>query len=124
MIMSRSATAEDLQNLTDILVEVSNEEEGVLLLISSDLSHYHPAQTAEEIDRRGLDAVLKGDIEGLWEGHNKKEMEIDGFKEVITSLMYAKQMGCDQIELLKYGNSGDTSGDYSRVVGYAAIVMS
>jgi len=123
LIMNRDASPETLKDVAAALAAVTKDRDDVLLIISSDMSHYHPDDEARAIDRRGLDAVVAGDIERLWNGHADRSMEIDGFKEVITALMYAKARGFDHIELLNYGTSGDTSGDRSKVVGYSAVMM-
>jgi hypothetical protein len=63
------------------------------------------------------------DVEGLWQGHRSGSMEVDGFHVVAAAMLYAKKQGFNQAKLLKYATSADTTGDKSRVVGYASIVF-
>ena len=123
MIMSRDASAETLQEIATAIDRAVGNRDDVLLLISSDLSHYHTAETAKAIDQRGLTAVEQQDIDRLWRDHHNGQMEIDGFKEVIIGLLYARINGLKNVEVIKYGHSVESSGDYQRVVGYAAVIM-
>ncbi len=87
-----------------------------IVVASSDLSHYHPYALAKELDTQCVKAICSLDIKRM------KQQEACG-KDPILSLMYiAKKKGW-KAKLLDYRNSGDTSGDKSGVVGYAAIVF-
>jgi hypothetical protein len=102
-----------------------------LLVASSDLSHYPEQATAVKADREFLDALLSGDEARV----NRTDREIMGRrypeyycthcgKEPVTTLMrFAKGMGADKVRLLEYKNSGDVTGDHSRVVGYSAVAF-
>lgn len=87
-----------------------------LLVASSDLSHYHSYDTAVSLDRAAVDAVLRLDPAAF------AEAEACGRGPVLTLLYLARERGW-KAELLDYRNSGDTAGDRSRVVGYAAIAF-
>jgi AmmeMemoRadiSam system protein B len=123
MIMNRAISFSDLEQLVASMIDIVGERQDVLLIISSDLSHFHTEQQAHKIDTIGLEAVQRMDVDRLWQEHQQGAMEIDGFKEVITSLLYAQQRGFQQVALLKYATSGDVSGDHQRVVGYAALII-
>ncbi len=85
-----------------------------LLVISSDLSHYHSNEAAHRLDRGFIDAVLAGNVEGVASG------EACGQSPIITLMTLAKSHHW-QPHLLDYRTSGDITGDHSQVVGYAAI---
>jgi len=85
-----------------------------LIIVSSDLSHFHPYQEARKRDLSLLDSLIQGDIRGTMEG------EACGMGP-LTALMNVAASSRWVPELLDYRNSGDTSGDKSRVVGYAAL---
>ncbi len=85
-----------------------------LIVVSSDLSHYHDQTTAQRLDHHFLDALLAGDKEGVAQG------EACGQAPALALMVVAEARGW-QPHLLDYRTSGDTSGDYRRVVGYASV---
>ncbi|MFA4967411.1 MAG: AmmeMemoRadiSam system protein B [Candidatus Margulisiibacteriota bacterium] len=99
-------------------------DDRTLIVLSSDWSHYYPYDTANKLDNRGTDLVVKGDLIGFIKGLEQGECEACGAPAIITAMMAAPALGVNKIELLKYANSGDVTGDKSKVVGYAAIVFS
>ncbi len=123
MIMSRSNDRKTIEGIAETIYQQAKGRDDVLLLISSDLSHFHDENTAHSIDQRGLSAVQEMDVEKLWAGHEQGVMEIDGFKEVIIGVLYAQKRGNNKAELLRYATSADVTGDRNRVVGYSAVVM-
>ena len=84
------------------------------LVVSSDLSHYHPYATARRLDMAFIEAVLNGDLAAAMRG------EACGRYPVATLMLIARALGWTP-HLLDYRNSGDTAGDKRQVVGYAAI---
>ena len=95
----------------------------VLIVASSDLSHYHPYDQAKELDQKVLDYINAFDPHGLASALSKHRIEACGGGPIITALLLGKQMGATKAEVVNYANSGDVSGDYSGVVGYAAGVI-
>ncbi len=91
-------------------------DDRTLIVVSSDLSHYHPYAEARQRDRQCIDAICALDVARL------AKQEACGLTPVLTLLHLAKQHGWQPV-LLDYRNSGDTAGDKSRVVGYAAIAF-
>jgi AmmeMemoRadiSam system protein B len=96
------------------LVNLLRQADDVLLVVSSDLSHYYPYPQAVALDRRLLDALLTGDGLGVQHG------QACGLLPILTLMEIARQLGW-QPHLLDYRNSGDTAGDHRKVVGYAAV---
>jgi hypothetical protein len=86
-----------------------------LIVVSSDLSHYHPYSVAQTIDRATAAAILALDT-SLDHGQACGATPINGFA------LCARRHGL-KAELLDLRNSGDTAGDKSRVVGYAAFAF-
>jgi len=95
----------------------------VLIVASTDLSHYYKYEDAEAKDRVTLSELLNFDPLRFAEKVSAGECELCGSAPVVTALMAGKNLGADKIEVLKYANSGDTAGDKSRVVGYASVVI-
>jgi hypothetical protein len=92
-------------------------DDKTLLVVSSDLSHYHPYDDAEVLDGRCVKAMCSLDIAAM------ETQEACGKLPILALLHLAHQNGW-QARLLDYRNSGDTSGDKSNgVVGYAAIAF-
>jgi MEMO1 family protein len=91
-------------------------DDETLLVISTDLSHYYPYDTAVSMDTECVDALTNLDIEAA-EG-----CEMCGMNPVLVLMGIARKLGW-KAHLLKYANSGDATGDTSGVVGYAAIAF-
>jgi len=89
-------------------------DEKTFLIASSDLSHYHPYQAAVQKDSSCIRAIC--DLDVAW----MEREEACGKAPILTLMHLARAKGW-KARLLDYRNSGDTSGDKSRVVGYAAI---
>ena len=85
-----------------------------VIIVSSDLSHYHNNQTAHKIDRRFLDALLEGDVDNVLGG------EACGQAPILSLITMASASDW-QPRLLDYRTSGDTTGNRQQVVGYAAV---
>jgi len=92
----------------------------VLLVASSDLSHYEDAQTAQAMDAVVLREVEGLDPEGLMQALEQEPHHACGGGPIVAVLQAAKRLGATRARVLKYGDSGDVSGDKSSVVGYMA----
>lgn len=95
----------------------------VLIIASSDMSHYEPAKNAKEKDFTAIDRILKLDPEGLHRAVKDRGITMCGYAPAVAMLSACKALGADDAELIAYANSGDVSGDYHQVVGYAGIVV-
>ena len=94
-----------------------------LIVASSDLSHYHPYDEAVKIDHKTLNALEEWDYLSMSRNFQTRTWEACGGAPVVAAMIAAERMGATQAKVLKYANSGDTSGDKSRVVGYSADVF-
>jgi len=95
----------------------------VLLVASTDLSHFYTYNIAIELDKIFLDHIERFDVEGLNRDLKSNRTEACGGGAVATIMLAAKMLGANHGKVLKYANSGDVTGDRSRVVGYAAGVF-
>ena len=95
----------------------------VLLVASSDLSHFHSSDKAEALDRGILDRIEQFDPEGLSRDLRGGRSEACGGGPMVTVMLAAKALGANKGAVLKYMNSGDVTGDRRQVVGYAAAVF-
>jgi len=98
--------------------------EPIGILASSDLNHYEDQKTTLRKDQLAIDAVLNLDPHELWRVVEEADISMCGFIPTTTMLIAAKQLGAKHARLVKHATSGDINGDYSHVVGYAAIVIS
>jgi len=103
-------------------LNIALEGKNVLLVISTDLSHYHPYQEAVSIDKETISYIRNIEPGKLYEAAKRGNAELCGLGPVLTALYFAEEKGLD-IEVLKYANSGDITGDLSKVVGYASIAL-
>ncbi len=95
-----------------------------LVVASSDMSHYVPADVAREKDRLALERVLALDPRGLHEVVSRERITMCGVVPATVMLVAALAMGARRAELVGYATSGDVTGDDSSVVGYAGVVVS
>lgn len=95
----------------------------VLLVASTDLSHFHPQRRATVLDQVFLNDVEAYDPDRLARHLATGETEACGGGPVIAVMLAAQRLGANRARILKYATSGDVSGDYSGVVGYAAGVL-
>ena len=92
----------------------------VLLIASSDLSHYEDASTAQTMDAVVLREVERLDPDGLMRALEREPHHACGGGPIVAVLHAARRLGATRARVLKYGDSGDVSGDKSSVVGYMA----
>jgi hypothetical protein len=95
----------------------------VFILASSDLSHYFSYQQAMEIDGRFIQHLQTFDPEDLHRALENDECQACGGGPVVAAMIAAKLLGADAIDVLRYQNSGDVSGDHGAVVGYLAAMF-
>ena len=95
----------------------------VLLVASSDLSHYLPARSAAATDKHVLDLVNSFDADGLCEALKAQPDHACGGGPMVSVMRAARALGARDGRVLKYADSGDVSGDKSAVVGYMAAAF-
>ncbi|MGA3243305.1 MAG: AmmeMemoRadiSam system protein B [Bacteroidota bacterium] len=115
-------TRETCLSLGNAIAEAT-EGKNVLLLASSDLSHYHPYDDAVSLDRRVIDQVEAFDELALMAQLDTERVEACGGGPVVSVMHAAKLLGANQSRALFYCNSGDITGDKSAVVGYLSAAF-
>lgn len=114
-------TPESYKHLGDKIATILKNDESALLVISTDLSHYHDSATASGMDKKVLDAIERlsaGDLERLL---SSGEGEACGGGPVLYGMAAARGAGATEAKLYRYADSGDVSGDRKKVVGYGAL---
>lgn len=95
----------------------------VLLVASTDLSHYHDQTRANALDRVMVDRVEEFDPEGLLSDLAAGRCEACGGGPTAVVMMAARELGADRATVASYATSGDVSGDMSQVVGYVSALV-
>ncbi len=95
----------------------------VLIIASSDMSHYVSRQEATEQDRYALDAIRALDPEGLHAVVHRRGISMCGVHPVTAMLVAARALGAARAEVVAYTDSGEVAGDPSQVVAYAGVVV-
>ena len=98
--------------------------EDVLIVASSDMTHYESADSARRKDQQALERVLALDGKGLLEVCHRRGITMCGVAPATVMIEAALKLGAQQAEVVAYGTSGDVTGDSEQVVGYAAVAVS
>jgi len=96
----------------------------VLMVASTDMTHYESRKSASHKDHLALDHILSLDPEGLYNTVIGQRISMCGIMPTTIVLAAALDLGATQAELIRYTDSGETSGDIQQVVGYAGCVIS
>lgn len=121
-VMVRSQSPLVARELGVALAEVMSGRNG-LLVASSDLSHYNPLEVAREMDKEMLRAVTSLDPDAVWQTQRSGRGYACGVAAIATVLEASRQMGADEVRIVRYGTSADTTGDEESVVGYGAALI-
>lgn len=119
-ILVGNPTSPAVASLSMHLAAALGGDPHAILIISTDLSHYRDRTTATRLDNRLIDAVTRmaaGDLERLLE---KGDAEACGGRPLLIGMAAARGAGATTGSLYRYADSGEGTGDSSRVVGYAA----
>ena len=115
--MQDLASAEEVGNA---LVEVLADKNAVVIA-SSDMTHYEPQKNASVKDLAALKAVEAMNVRRFYSIIETQNVTACGYGPIATVITTAKGLGAKEAKLLRYKSSGDITGDYSSVVGYAAV---
>jgi AmmeMemoRadiSam system protein B len=96
----------------------------VLLVASSDLSHFHPYDEAASLDSRVIEMVEAYEPVRLMERLDHRELEACGGGPIVAVMLAARKLGANKARVIHYCNSGDITGDKSAVVGYLSAILS
>ncbi|MFO7772700.1 MAG: AmmeMemoRadiSam system protein B [Dehalococcoidia bacterium] len=115
--------AQDIETARAVGKALSRADGNLIIIASSDFTHYEPHPVAMEKDGSVIEAIVDLDAEELYQRCERPDCTMCGYGPVASAIVAAKEMKARRASLLKYATSGDTSGDFSRVVGYASIVI-
>jgi len=115
--------AQDIETAREVGKAISKASNNIIVIASSDFTHYEPHSIATEKDKAMIEAILNLDEEELYKRRELLNSTMCGFGPVASAIVAAKEMGAKTANLLSYATSGDTTGDFSQVVGYGSIVV-
>ena len=104
-------------------VEQKKMKSEVLLVASTDLTHYEPDQAARKKDRRAIEAIIDLDEEELVKRVHKEDITLCGEAPLAILISCLKMLGAKKSQVALYQTSGDITGDKSAVVGYVGIII-
>ena len=115
----------------DVYKEIGREIAGaikelnkeVVIIASSDMTHYESQESAGRKDRQAIEAILDLNEDELLRRVQELDISMCGYAPAVSLISAAKELGASGAELVRYQTSGDTSGDYSSVVGYAGVII-
>jgi AmmeMemoRadiSam system protein B/AmmeMemoRadiSam system protein A len=108
------------QEIAEVLNGLGRE---VVILASSDMTHYEPQKEAERKDKLAIEAIVNLDEDELMERIANHGITMCGYAPVVALISAAKVMDARRAELVRYQTSGETSGDFTSVVGYAGLII-
>jgi AmmeMemoRadiSam system protein B len=99
------------------------KKKNVMIIGSSDFTHYEPNEFAHEQDLALIEPILEMDVDKFYDVLQKRKVTACGYGAIASTIIACKELGATKGELLKYATSGDVTGDTSSVVGYGSIVF-
>jgi hypothetical protein len=123
MVREQGAAAARSLGLALAKWAASLEDQTTLLVASTDLSHFYPQNVAKVLDMEMLRQVEAFDPEGVIRIEDEGKGFACGRGALAAVLWAAKELGADRVQILRHATSGDVTGDYDRVVGYGAAVV-
>ncbi len=127
LIMQDIDTAFDLgKAIADTAAEKGEEgekEDEMLLIASSDLTHYEPNDVAHRKDGELIQAMLSLDVNRFYSVLQRLDVSACGYGAIASVMVAARSLGATRGELLKYATSGDVTGDKDAVVGYSSVIF-
>lgn len=120
-VMLRAQTPEVSRALGEALAETVAAR-NVLLVASTDLSHFYSQTVANDLDAAMLEQIAAFSPEGVFDIEQRGRGEACGIGALAAVLWAARALGADTVKVLKHATSGDVTGDFRRVVGYGAAV--
>jgi AmmeMemoRadiSam system protein B len=95
----------------------------VLLIASSDMTHFQPATIAEKMDQMAIEQMMQLKPRKLYQTVLENNISMCGFIPAVIMIIALKKMNCTKGELIAYSNSGEKTGDYDDVVSYAGMIF-
>jgi len=123
-IMMGHQTLQEVHRISSLIIKaLKRYQKPVKIVASSDFSHYVPADKAYRDDHYAIEALLQMDVPEFFSRIQSHEITACGYGPIGCMIETLKALGKNQCELLEYTTSGEVSGDFDQVVGYAALAV-
>jgi AmmeMemoRadiSam system protein B/AmmeMemoRadiSam system protein A len=114
------STCEELGNAMGKALQGRDD---VLIVASSDLSHFHSSDSARKLDSVVMEDVRSFNYQQLSDDLDYRKAEACGGGPIIAAMIASQKLGANSVEITGYGDSGDITGDHSNVVGYLSAIL-
>ena len=115
---------QDLETLGHAVARVIEAHtEPVVLIASTDMNHYESDAITRTKDHKAIDRMLALDPRGLYDLVRSEGITMCGYAATAAMLIAMRDLGAKDAELIRYATSGDITGDWDQVVGYAGIII-
>ena len=112
------------KDLAQAIYDASSQlDRKIVIIDSTDLSHFKSQELTEEHDRLVFNEIEKGNTEGLYETVSRNNITMCGYGPTMVAMEYSKKVSNYDFEFLKHATSGDTTLDYKSVVGYGSGIF-
>ena len=122
-VLTGDGSEENVKKIADSLYKVIEGRKDILIVASTDLSHYHPLNIAEKKDKLLLKLIEEKKFSLLRKKYKDKEVEMCGDAPVFILIEIAKKFSPFNVKVLNYSTSCNYSGNKEKVVGYGAVVF-
>ncbi|MBK5190587.1 MAG: MEMO1 family protein [Methanosarcinales archaeon] len=107
----------------DLADTIAKTDKKVVMLASSDFTHYEPDRIAREKDEYVIEAIKGLDVAKFYKRVYERNVTACGVDPIAAMMHAAKKLGAKEGKVTKYATSGDIIGDRSSVVGYGGIIV-
>lgn len=118
---------QDLETATELGISIEKIRSGlkrdIVVIASTDFTHYQPHDIAYKQDKKVLEAIEMLDEKLMMERVRQLQVSMCGYGPVSSTIISSKARSASRAEILKYATSGDITGDSSAVVGYGSAVF-
>jgi len=123
IVVSHVSYSVCVEAANDLAEAIRNYSQPVLLLASTDMTHYESRRDASRKDHLALERIEALDPKGLYDTVLNNRISMCGIMPTTITLLAAISLGAKEAQLVRYTDSGEASGDTSQVVGYAGLVL-
>jgi AmmeMemoRadiSam system protein B len=109
--------------LADILSKVVPKDENVILIVTSNFSHYLDYDDCYNADKRLISKILSMNVDSFYKTLEDHAMTLCGFGCIASAMAFSKRVNNVDANVLKYLTSGDIDGSTSSVVGYSSLIF-
>jgi len=122
-VLLGDSSKENIEKIADDMYDVLKNKGNWIIVASTDLSHYYPYETAKQKDTLLLETLKSKNLNLIYSYLSSRKIEMCGDAPVFVLLKIAEKYPDYEVKILNYANSGDTSGDKNKVVGYGSAVI-